>query len=59
MEQCQCSSNKLGVHCYECEDEKHEQQMNEHRSGLWWSEVNKKFVKKKMCKKKTSKGVAK
>ena len=56
MDQCQCSSNKLGVHCYECEDRREHEEMVEIKAeiGLRWSEVKQGWVKKKMCKKKTA-----
>ena len=44
MKQCQCSSNKLGVHCYQCEDEELELQ----------NRVPK--MAKKMCKKNIERG---
>tara|TARA_Y100000004_G_scaffold160666_1_gene188238 strand:- start:600 stop:806 length:207 start_codon:yes stop_codon:yes gene_type:complete len=56
MEQCICSYNKLGVHCYECEDRREHEEMVEAKAeiGLRWSEVKQDWTSKKMCKKKTS-----
>tara|TARA_R100001086_G_scaffold48796_1_gene21598 strand:+ start:915 stop:1079 length:165 start_codon:yes stop_codon:yes gene_type:complete len=54
MDQCECSYNKLGVHCYECEDRRQWEEMVEANAeiGLRWNSVKQKWVKKKTCKKK-------
>ena len=47
MNQCQCSSNKLGVHCYQCADEELELQNRVPKMAK--KTMSKKKVKEESC----------